>query len=82
MPGQRELGVGLDREAHEAVGHLVVWCQVNDSDLGDLTAAGIPLHDAGIRRPTLDDVFLTLTGHRTGPGDEPAAPARTGRQSS
>jgi argininosuccinate lyase len=25
------------REAHEAVGHLVVWCQVNDSDLGDLT---------------------------------------------
>ena len=50
--------------------------------LGDLTAAGIPLHNAGIRRPTLDDVFLTLTGHRTGPGDEPAAPARTGRQSS
>ncbi len=25
------------REAHEAVGHLVVWCQVNDKDLGDLT---------------------------------------------
>ncbi|MFI6323174.1 argininosuccinate lyase [Nonomuraea sp. NPDC050556] len=25
------------REAHEAVGHLVVWCQVNDVDLGDLS---------------------------------------------
>jgi len=25
-------------------------------------AAGIPLHDAGMRRPTLDDVFLQLTG--------------------
>ncbi|MFJ2029727.1 argininosuccinate lyase [Streptosporangium sp. NPDC087985] len=25
------------REAHEAVGHLVVWCQVNDKDFGDLT---------------------------------------------
>nr|WP_245674735.1 argininosuccinate lyase [Herbidospora cretacea] len=25
------------RDAHEAVGHLVVWCQVNDKDLGDLT---------------------------------------------
>ncbi|PZG13369.1 argininosuccinate lyase [Nonomuraea aridisoli] len=25
------------REAHEAVGHLVVWCQVNDKDLGELT---------------------------------------------
>ncbi|MGW0073583.1 argininosuccinate lyase, partial [Streptosporangium sandarakinum] len=25
------------REAHEAVGHLVVWCQVNDKDFGELT---------------------------------------------
>jgi ABC-2 type transport system ATP-binding protein len=24
---------------------------------------GIRLHDAGMRRPTLDDVFLQLTGH-------------------
>jgi ABC-2 type transport system ATP-binding protein len=24
---------------------------------------GIGLHDAGMRRPTLDDVFLQLTGH-------------------
>ncbi len=31
--------------------------------LEDLSQAGIALHDAGIRRPTLDDVFLTLTGH-------------------
>lgn len=31
--------------------------------LADLAAAGIELHDAGIRRPTLDDVFLKLTGH-------------------
>lgn len=25
--------------------------------------AGIELNDAGMRRPTLDDVFLELTGH-------------------
>jgi argininosuccinate lyase len=25
------------REAHEVVGHLVVWCQVNDKDFGDLS---------------------------------------------
>jgi argininosuccinate lyase len=25
------------RDAHEVVGHLVVWCQVNDKDFGDLT---------------------------------------------
>ncbi|KRF33207.1 ATP-binding cassette domain-containing protein [Yonghaparkia sp. Soil809] len=31
--------------------------------VGEVTAAGIALHDAGMRRPTLDDVFLQLTGH-------------------
>ena len=35
-----------------------------------LEQACIPLHDAGIRRPTLDDVFLTLTGHDSGEENE------------
>ncbi len=42
-----------------------------------LDAAGIALDDVGLRRPTLDDVFLTLTGHSAEDGfaaeDEPAA---------
>jgi ABC-2 type transport system ATP-binding protein len=29
----------------------------------DLDAAGISVDDIGLRRPTLDDVFLSLTGH-------------------
>ena len=29
----------------------------------DTAAAAVELHDAGMRRPTLDDVFLQLTGH-------------------
>jgi ABC-2 type transport system ATP-binding protein len=29
----------------------------------DLDEAGIKIDDIGLRRPTLDDVFLTLTGH-------------------
>ena len=38
--------------------------------VGDVTAAGIRLHDAGMRRPTLDDVFLQLTGRSAdAPGD-------------
>ncbi|MDQ2786827.1 MAG: ATP-binding cassette domain-containing protein [Chloroflexota bacterium] len=37
----------------------------------DLDAAGVRLDDLGIRRPTLDDVFLTLTGH--GAETEPTA---------
>ncbi len=54
--------------------------------LADLDRHGIRLHDAGMRRPTLDDAFLTLTGHRaqddadTQKGRDTAAdphPART-----
>ncbi|MEW9552206.1 ATP-binding cassette domain-containing protein [Nonomuraea sp. NPDC050783] len=33
--------------------------------LGHLAAERIAVRDAGLRRPTLDDVFLTLTGHET-----------------
>jgi ABC-2 type transport system ATP-binding protein len=37
-----------------------------------LDAADVPLHDVALRRPTLDDVFLTLTGHHTEEVDPPA----------
>jgi ABC-2 type transport system ATP-binding protein len=40
----------------------------------DLDAADVLLDDLGIRRPSLDDVFLTLTGHTA--GNEPAREAR------
>ena len=41
--------------------------------LRELDAAGIALHDVALRRPTLDDVFLSLTGRAVDPegGDEP-----------
>ncbi|MGX1806011.1 ATP-binding cassette domain-containing protein [Nocardia sp. NPDC055321] len=49
----------------------VVRARVTDR-VGALTAAartladeGIPVDDIGVRRPSLDDVFLHLTGHRT-----------------
>ncbi|MGO1385701.1 MAG: ATP-binding cassette domain-containing protein [Arachnia sp.] len=31
--------------------------------LAEIEEANIAIHEAGVRRPTLDDVFLTLTGH-------------------
>jgi ABC-2 type transport system ATP-binding protein len=37
--------------------------------LADLSEAGVSLHDAGMRRPTLDDVFLKVTGHAASPAD-------------
>ena len=33
------------------------------ASLRELDAEGIEVRDVGVRRPTLDDVFLTLTGH-------------------
>jgi len=36
----------------------------------DFDALGIRLSDVGLRRPTLDDVFLTLTGHTAGWGGD------------
>ncbi len=35
--------------------------------LRDLDGAGIEVSDVGLRRPTLDDVFLSLTGHAAEP---------------
>lgn len=29
----------------------------------DLDAHGVEIDDIGLRRPTLDDVFISLTGH-------------------
>ncbi|MFP5307956.1 MAG: ATP-binding cassette domain-containing protein [Actinomycetes bacterium] len=40
--------------------------------LRDLDAAGVEVLDVGLRRPTLDDVFLTLTGHAAEPLEEAA----------
>ena len=37
-----------------------------------LDSAGVKMRDAGLRRPTLDDVFLSLTGHMAENGDREA----------
>ncbi len=54
----RELSVG----AHDAPAAL-------QEVLTELGSRGIRLHDAGTRRPTLDDVFLQLTGHAAEEGN-------------
>jgi len=39
-----------------------------------LNDAGVGIDDIAMRRPTLDDVFLKLTGHAAEPADEDGAP--------
>lgn len=62
--GGREIGVVVDQGP--------ATLQAVLSDLGN---AGIRLHDAGMQRPTLDDVFLTLTGHKAAQEDDTAQEA-------
>jgi ABC-2 type transport system ATP-binding protein len=38
-------------------------------------AAGVLMEDLGMARPSLDDVFLTLTGHSADPVAEPDSTA-------
>jgi ABC-2 type transport system ATP-binding protein len=43
--------------------------------MADIDASGIAVHDAGMRRPTLDDVFLQLTGHAAENAQDERTPA-------
>jgi ABC-2 type transport system ATP-binding protein len=45
--------------------------------LRQLDAETVSVLDLAVRRPTLDDVFLSLTGHTAEPGDEQPAPEPT-----
>ncbi len=64
-------------ESHALVIPAVDGARTLTAAVRALDDAGIELQDIGLRRPTLDDVFLTLTGHRaeergdTGAGEAP-----------
>jgi len=65
-----ELAVGevqVDEHSRKLTAPVTGGTGVLMAALGRLDANGIALLDFGLRRPTLDDVFLTLTGHAAEP---------------
>ncbi|HEX7187894.1 MAG TPA: ATP-binding cassette domain-containing protein [Actinomycetes bacterium] len=79
----RPLGAG-DAQVNRHTRHLTLpvdgGAAVLVRAVRELDAAGITVQDIGLRRPTLDDVFLSLTGHAAEASsddsdDEPALPA-------
>jgi ABC-2 type transport system ATP-binding protein len=44
--------------------------------LGRLATEGVTVRDAGLRRPSLDDVFLALTGHEAQDNDQTTTPEK------
>ena len=66
------LGVGkasLDEHRRSLLMPVSGGAVVLTDALRTLDAAGIVLDDVGLRRPTLDDVFLSLTGHAADQAD-------------
>ena len=73
-PGRLEAAAGIiaglgagrveaDRQTHSLTAPVTGGAAVLTEALRRLDADGIELQDVGLRRPTLDDVFLSLTGH-------------------
>jgi ABC-2 type transport system ATP-binding protein len=62
------LGVGvpvLDENRRSMLMPVSGGVELLREALGRIVDAGVDVDDAGLRRPTLDDVFLTLTGEAT-----------------
>ena len=70
--------VALDEHTRELTVHAEGGAKALVQVLRDLDDAGIAIDDIGLRRPTLDDVFLALTGHAAEeqPDDEDAGAKR------
>ncbi|WP_375479510.1 ATP-binding cassette domain-containing protein [uncultured Jatrophihabitans sp.] len=66
-------GVEVDAHTRRLTAPVSGGAAVLTEALRGLDAAGVALQDVALRRPTLDDVFLTLTGHRS--EDAPAGGA-------
>jgi ABC-2 type transport system ATP-binding protein len=59
--------VELDEHTRELTVHAEGGAKALVQVLRELDDAGIAIDDIGLRRPTLDDVFLALTGHAAEP---------------
>ncbi len=70
-----ELAVGeivVERHTRRLVAPVSGGGQTLVEVLRRLDGAGVAVLDVGLRRPTLDDVFLTLTGHAAEPAEQAA----------
>jgi len=61
--GQQDGGVQIDTDAHQLTVPFSAGAKGLPEAVRKLDDAGVELTDLSLRRPTLDDVFLTLTGH-------------------
>ncbi len=70
--------IHVDEKTRSLVVPIVGGAATLTAALRSLDSDGIGLTDVGLRRPTLDDVFLALTGHTSDSSDQ-ADPESEGR---
>jgi len=77
-----EGNVRLDVERRHASATVEGGAKLLAAIVRDLDVAGVQLDDLGLHRPTLDDVFLALTGHAAEPDvtEDPGRTEQKGRQ--
>jgi ABC-2 type transport system ATP-binding protein len=80
-PAARLLRVRLGRDVHVDHDSRELSVPVTDrfaaltEIIGSMQDRNITVEDIAVRRPTLDEAFLHLTGHQTPPGDPASRPA-------
>jgi ABC-2 type transport system ATP-binding protein len=72
--------VDVDERTRTLVAPIAGGAVTLRSLLDDVARAGLTVLDVGLRRPTLDDVFLTLTGHTAEAAAEEAEEVETERE--
>ena len=60
----------VDRRSRSLITPIAGGATALAEALHELNRARVAVQDVGLRRPTLDDVFLTLTGHAADPAGE------------
>jgi ABC-2 type transport system ATP-binding protein len=79
----RNLGKGdltVDEHMRRLTAPVVGGAKLLADVIRELDVRGVEIDDIGLRRPTLDDVFLSLTGHHAEFGDDADDEASTGDQ--
>ncbi|MFI8961177.1 ATP-binding cassette domain-containing protein [Streptomyces sp. NPDC053493] len=70
MPGVGHADITVEDHTRKLTVPVTGGAKLLAEVIRDLDAVGVEIDDIGLRRPTLDDVFISLTGHAAEQGEE------------
>ncbi|WP_314171832.1 ATP-binding cassette domain-containing protein [Streptomyces winkii] len=78
LPGTGPDGVTVEQHTRRLTVPVTGGAKLLAEVIRELDGRGVEIDDIGLRRPTLDDVFITLTGHAAEERDENGGKADAG----